>query len=151
MINYGHVLVPELFHHWFYFFLSADLDFVLFIKLVHSLREYLEQGLVSFAFGVYKLDIKDWRLLKPFHKLSSLLIDFVVWIVNINPRLDISLLHWNFDSEKQSLLARDASGRTRRPHSVRHWWGADLSLSLLRMERLCSTNLFAHRGKSLIL
>ena len=121
MINYGHVLVPELFHHRFYFFLSADLDFVLFIKLVHSLREYLEHGLVSFAFGVYKLDIKDWRLLEPFHKLSSLLIDFVVWIVDINPRLDISLLHWNFDAEKQSLLARDASGRPWRPHSVRHW------------------------------
>ena len=150
MINYGHVLVPKLLHYWFNFFLSADLDFVLFIKLVHSLCENLEHWLVSFAFRVYKLNIKDWRLLKPFYNLSTILIDFFVWIVDINSSLDISLLHRDFDPKKQSLLARNASGRPWRPHGVRHWWGTDLSLSLLRMERLCSANLFAHWGKCLI-
>ena len=105
VINNIEILVAELLHHTFYLFLANDLDFVLFIELVHSLRENLEDGKVSFAFGVKKLDIEHRRLFKPLNKLSRLLVVFFIWIGDIDPGLQASLFHWNSDAVEKRLLA----------------------------------------------
>jgi hypothetical protein len=100
MVNNGNVLVPELFHHTFYFFLSANLNFVLLIDLVHSLREYLENRQISFVLRVKELDVIHWWLLEPLDYLSRLLIDSFERIGHIDPSIEVSLLHRYLDAEK---------------------------------------------------
>lgn len=103
--------MAELFHNTLDLLLPLNFDFILFIRLVHTLSEYLENWGASFAPQIVELNIINWRLLKAFDNLSSLFIYFVVGVCHINTSFKTPFFHQHVDLEEQSLLGLRLVGR----------------------------------------
>ena len=109
--------------------------------MINSDSEYLENCLISFAFGIEELDIVVRRLFKSLDKLPRLLIDLVIRIDDIEPRLNISVLHGHSNAKEKGLLVADGlradgAGGDRRasvrePIVADHRRCANLSLAFL--------------------
>ena len=105
--------MAELLHNPFNLLLTLDFDFILFVRLIHSLSEYLENRRTSFAPQVVEFDIIDWWLLKTFNNLSSLFVYLVVGIYHINSSFKTPFFHQHVNLEKQSFLGLRLGGRAR--------------------------------------
>ena len=93
----------ELFHHPLYPLLPHNINLEYFLFLVNSLPKNSEKWLGFASFLVDELDVVGARLSQYFNDITFG-ITALVGVVNVQPRLHISLSHLNLNLEKHSLM-----------------------------------------------